>query len=93
MRMNRKQLAVLWCGIVVIAVMCFYVPWTSTLPPGYPKEIYDDYLTQRCGYEKIFYLGGDQRIDYGRLGLQCGVVAVITAGLILTFRRTSKGAL
>ena len=92
--MNRNQLVVLWCGIALIAAMCLYVPWieparVKTLVPHFPHNININ-IGAHCGYSLIFLLKGGQRIDAGRLGLQCGLVAVVAAGLMVTFRNPVK---
>ena len=104
MRLNRNQLVVLWCGIALIAVMCLYVPWhqsATVFKAGGGEEI--PHSPEDCGYGLIFLLKGgqppdpkdeplgcNQRIDAGRLGIQCGLVALITAGLLVTFRDPVK---
>ena len=88
MRMNRKQLVVLWCGIALIAAMCIYVPWHQAAVT--PLNKYDWGTSARSGYGLIFLLEGGQHIDAGRLGVQCALVSVIAAGLIVTFRNPVK---
>ena len=90
MRKNRNQLLVLWCGIALIAVMCLYVPWNQ---PATDFKFGDGVVstsTPDCGYGLIFILKGGQRLDARRLGIQCGLVALIAAGLIVTFREPTK---
>jgi len=91
MTMNRNQLIVLWCTIAMIALMCLYVPWHQSatvfkLSDGmeYPRREED------CGYGLIFLLKGGQRLDLVRMGIQCGLVAVIAVGLIVTFTNPVK---
>ena len=90
MTMNRNQLVVLWCGIAIIAAMCLYVPWIEPATVVTFGLDYNRNIAADCGYGLIFLLDGGQRIDAGRLGLQFGVVAVIAAGLLVTFRNPVK---
>ena len=80
----------LWCGIALIAAMCLYVPWVR--PATVEISVFGDTrsISAGCGYGLIFLLKGGQRIDFGRLGLQFGLFAVIAAGLIVTFRNLVK---
>jgi len=89
MRMNRNQLVVLWCAIALIAAMCLYVPWIQPDSVKMMRNV--DWGTDAdCGYGLIFHLNGGQRIDAARLGIQCGLVTLIAAALIFTFRDPVK---
>lgn len=95
----RKNLA-LWLGILVIVGMGIYPPWKMTFsvsqsdgsmktvrPFGYAP------LWQppsQPGEKEWAYWG--RSIDYNRLGLQWGLVALVTAGLMYTLPRRSEPA-
>ena len=84
--MNRKQKTFLWIGIAVIVLMGIFPPWISKV------EILNSTNQRNAGYGCIlnppttnsptWYV----RIDTSRLSVQWVVIAVITSGLILTFK-------
>jgi hypothetical protein len=94
--MNRKQIATLWVGMALIIAMAMFPPWTK----GYTDE--NPWLDSGghfppvrirldAGYRPIFTPPKDDPcIDPGRLGLQCGVVILVTAGLIWTLGNPRK---
>lgn len=69
-----------------------YVPWHQSATVikwrGGEEQVINP---EDCGYGLVFLLKRSQRIDAGRLGVQCGLVALIAAGLIVTFRNPVKG--
>ena len=92
MLMNRHQVVMLWCGIALIALMCVCVPWIQPPePPVHQLNPYDAGTKADYGYGLIFLLRGGQRLDAGRLGIQCGLVALVAAGLVVTSRNPLKG--
>ena len=92
--MNKKQKICLWVGIAIIVLMGFIPPWVYTsirfalgqtghagyhciLYPPEPSEVYG-----RTGI----------RIDILRLLVQWAIIAVVTGGLVYTFKdKKSKG--
>ena len=51
-----------------------------------PKHLkYDTvHVDADCGYRFVFMLSGSQRLDFGRLVLQCCVVVLLVTGLMIT---------
>ena len=83
--MNKKQKLCLWLGIATIVAMAIYPPWVCQ----------DLRLPWTEGYGKVrpgpytFIVNppsGSKFIDLYRLGIQWITVAVITGGLIFTFK-------
>ena len=91
--MNDKQKICLWIGIVFIVVMGLFPPWYRVVErPRDGTKIYSRYPAAYCC---IFsppnirggnFLGNTYKIDFARLAIQYFVVAVVTAGLIITLR-------
>ena len=92
--MNKKQTACLCLGIIVIVLTVLYPPCMTINPDG-------DYV--KYGYRFIWnqfkgsYYGDardellwESRIYASRLFAQWAVVAVITAGLIFSFKGKTK---
>ena len=93
-KMNKKQTVCLCLGIIVFVLMGLFPPCTLLSPIG-------DYV--KYGYKFIWnqfkgrYYGDarddllwESRIDASRLFVQWAAVAVITAGLIYTFKGRPK---
>lgn len=90
--MNKKQKTCLLVGIAAAVVMGLFPPWViqsrerNFLGGGVGSQRYE-YKTESGPY---FWIGDPPAkarfIDLYRLGLQYFVVAVVTAGLIITFR-------
>ncbi len=72
--MNRKQKIALWIGIIVIILLGLFPPFVE------PVGMYG-----RGRYYK-FILFSDDNIDIIKLCVQWAIVAVITGGLIITFK-------
>jgi hypothetical protein len=72
---NRKQRTCLWAGIIVFVLMGLF-------PPGYYASGYHEYTFL---FLPLIQVTGC-RIDIHRLFVQWIMVAVVTGGLILTFR-------
>lgn len=102
--MNLKQKICLWIGIGVFVLMCLFPPWTLQLTStsiltlsfdqkqwlaGQKSSAYKFLLTppQLMGAAKI---GVPFQIDVPKLGIQWAVVAVITGGLLVTFKDKKK---
>lgn len=99
--MNKKQIIVLWIGIIVIVLMGLFPPWTlngeaasvflvslrdSTSIRQYDFPMYRFILTPPKTLNVAFLL----RIDFNRLLLQWIMVAVITAGFVVSFKEKSR---
>jgi len=70
--MNKKQKICLWLGIIAIVIMLFYPPWVSK-------------KHNKRGYAFITepHIGD---YDRQRQGIQIGVLALITSGLIVSLK-------
>lgn len=78
--MNTKQLNVTWCGIGLIVLMGLVPPWTHKAR----------YSSEPKSYSSIFYPPEDaNEIDLTRLGLQCAMVGIVSAGWIFTLKSNS----
>jgi hypothetical protein len=97
-RLNKKQLVVLFIGLLAIFAFILFPPWagsttkiiTEEFPEGYAGEEY-----KFIGFRYLFS-GEDvsfdslcimTRIDYGLLGLLCSCTAIL-CGLLMFFLRT-----
>jgi len=83
--MNLGQKICLWIGIVLIVLMGIFPPWVAATPGG------GNYIGS--GYSFILNPPNLQseelwrcRIDFPQLMAQWSMVAVITGGLIITFK-------
>ena len=79
--MKRKQLIVMWFGIIVIVLMVLFAPWHLPL-----RELGTQ---KRCGYAFIltppdFGNGVCPMINVSQLFIQCFIVGLITTGYIVT---------
>jgi hypothetical protein len=81
--MNKKQKIVLWIGIAVIVVMGIFPPWVHRGGPGVEKSAGYSFILN--GPESYAF-GWFARPDISRLFIQWVIVAVITAGLIITVK-------
>ncbi len=83
--MNKKQRRALWIGVIVIALMCLWPPWMDA------ERSWRD----AGGYGFLFYpepfTDGPEQIDFGRLSVQCFVVALLTTTKLVTSRSGRKG--
>lgn len=98
--MNKKQKLVLWVGIVMITLMGAFPPWVSvdnipnsnikrTQPIGYEWLWTSPTLWRRdplYHHARVIDTSKGMAIDTSRLYVQWAVVALITAGLIYTFK-------
>ena len=92
--MNKKQTFCLWLGILVFVLMGLFPPCMTIGPAGdYVKYGYRFISNQfKAGYygdvrDELLW---QSRIDAFRLFAQWATVAVITAGLIYTFKDKPK---
>lgn len=93
--MNRKQIICLWIGIGVFILMGLFPPWVSKYGrfSGYmfafnpTSHSLPPYLEGRENKPVPYYTYDPSlRVDISRLSVQWIIVAVITGGLLLTFR-------
>ncbi len=91
--MNRKQKICLWVGIVAIVVMGLFPPWVleyekQNIVGSWEGRRYEyRYTTEPGSYSWIGTPPARAKfVDLYRLGIQYFVVAVVTAGLIITLR-------
>ncbi len=81
--MNKKQLICMWVGIVIVVLMLLYPP-TFVQTPGKNE--------QQLRYNLIIFKNSNtseyhpDRIDIVRLLIQVCCMAIITGGLICTFK-------
>jgi len=92
--MNKKQTVCLCLGIIVFVLMGLFPPWMMISPIGdYVKNVYSFILNPvKAGYysdvrDELLW---ESRIDASRLFVQWATVAVITGGLIYTFKDKPK---
>jgi cobalamin synthase len=92
--MNHKQLAVLWAGIIAIVLMGLFPPWF------YPIDVGGIMSRKVAGYKLLCSPptgkgeAGDMlgaSLDIGRLCVQWAIIAVLTGGLIVTFKGKKEG--
>ncbi len=79
--MNWIQKTFLWIGIAVIVIMGIFPPWAMSGQGAFAPEGYSFILnppTELC------------HINTSRLYVQWTMVAVVTGGLILTFKNNKK---
>lgn len=91
--MNRRQTTCLWAGIAVFVLMGLFPPWY--VPPSSTPRSRDNYI-QPVGWAdfhryQFFFTKNPGPIDMPRLVIQWIIVAVVTGGLMLTFRRKEVG--
>jgi hypothetical protein len=92
--MNLKQKICLWLGIITIVLMGVFPPWVLIVRGGgmvlKQNEGYKFILTpaERKTKESSSYSGAllMSNIDFSRLGVQWALVAVVTGGLLITFK-------
>ena len=75
--MNKIQLIILWVGIAIVVLMGIFPPWAVTYQGGGPYEGYAFILSRPreiCHIETTLLL------------VQWIMVAVVTGGLIITFK-------
>jgi len=81
--MNRKQKICLWVGIALIVVMGLFPPWVCE----YYRDGAKSFVIRPGPYSLIVSPPEYGKfVDLYRLGIQYLVVAVVTAGLIITLR-------
>jgi len=95
--MNKKQLTAMWIGIAFIVGMLLFPPWTTRwetrLGSGESSQYAFLLSPPRSGTGQS-YPGSIMKetrqvaLDFPRLAIQCLVVAMLTAGAILT-RKTA----
>jgi len=74
----RSQV-ILWIGILLIVLICLFPPWLQPYPHANGSNF--------MGYYFLMFPPDDgYQLDFGRLGLQCGIVAIITGGLLYTLK-------
>jgi hypothetical protein len=84
--LNTKQLASLWGGILVLAILGLVPPWRDATGAGNPLS-----------YAPIFtppslQTAGGVTVDYARLLIEWLITAVITGGLLASFQKVNEGA-
>ncbi len=92
--MNKKQKTCLLIGIAAIVVMGLYPPWVIQSERNFVGGSIRNQIVKRYEYktEAGPYSWIDEPpakakfVDLYRLGVQFFVVAVVTAGLVITFR-------
>ena len=83
--MNRKQTILMWVGILALVGMSLYPPWVA-------RSLHDGVVVKYIGHSWMTRAPAPdlkycfKSIDFDRLGIQWGMVVVITIGLMLTFR-------
>lgn len=86
--MNRKQIICLWVGIAIIVLMGIFPPWITkgTMSggsvqalPKYSFLLLPPYSDNKTGLSL-------HQIDINKLVIQWFMVALITGGLIVTFK-------
>jgi hypothetical protein len=80
--MNRRQMILMWLGILALVGVCLYPPWVGRTRDGVLIEYVGHSWITRAPDSRYAV----KSIDFGRLGIQWGMVVVITIGLMLTFR-------
>jgi hypothetical protein len=101
--MNRKQKICLWAGIALIVVMGLFPPWVLEREKKTKNYLGESmaheyrYTTEAGPYSWIGsppwdYTSRAKFVDLYRLGIQYFVVAIVTAGLIITLRDKKGGA-
>jgi len=84
--LNVKQLAVLWIGITIIALMGIFPPvkkvmtMPQTFTPSYHQVVAYDFLFTESLSE----------IEYQRLLIQWLITATVTIGLVITFDKKAE---
>jgi hypothetical protein len=84
--LNVKQLAALWIGITIIALMGIFPPVKKTMtkpelsPPSYRQVVAYDFLFTESLNE----------IEYQRLLIQWLITAIVTTGLAVTFEEKAE---
>ena len=84
--MNKKQKICLWIGIAIIVLMSLFPPWFYTharITEVQTNAGYHFLLIPPLPYDKV---GSGIRLDTSRLFVQWVVIAIITSGLIVTFK-------
>jgi hypothetical protein len=88
--MNLKQKICLWIGIGLIVLMGFYPPWVlpynvkgvkNRINAGYKPILKPPIRETKDGEFKF-----GTSIDFSRLGVQWVLVAIVTGGLLITFK-------
>ena len=86
--MNRRQIIVMWMGILVMVGMCVYPPWTKgyTRSKGWAPDGYAlIFLRPDYGYaerrDRLII-----RIDMTRLIVQEAAVVLLFGGLFMTLK-------
>lgn len=83
--MNKRQLVTLWIGIGLFVLMGIFPPWLRT---GFKTIFGAGRYTAAAGYAPIFLPPAYAlSVDASRLFLQWGIVALVTGGFIVTFRK------
>ena len=90
-KLTWYEMIVLWGGIGTVVLMCLIPPWYYQSPLWNAQ-----FYSHDAGYSVIFHPPGGGpwessiRLDIGRLALQCGVVALLTAAILFTMRQARK---
>lgn len=80
--MNKRQIIVLWIGIIIIVLMGLFPPWMNVDPSGgYYIKGYNFILDKPSTF---------CRIDVPQLLVQWAMVAIIAGGLLVTLRDSKK---
>ncbi len=95
--MNNAQIAIMWVGIIVIALMAFYPPFMDPSTGDFVG--YNSFDANYLDDQKIDTLWesvvGDSSarkvtVDYSRLLLQCGVVFLLMMAFILSVKKSKE---
>lgn len=87
--MNKKQMCVLWPGIVLVAWMGLFPPWIYTYHSGSvhsEKSAGYSLILDPPSPERSSNNYGGVRLDVSRLAVQLVVVCFVTGGLIASLR-------
>ena len=94
--MNKKQLVVLWVGIIIFVSMALYPPWFKRIQRSTGNYTYTyDYacLFYSPGYRsdyKTYSKYNLWRLNYYRLTLQYVILLVVIGGAMISFSDHSK---
>ena len=83
--MTRKQSIILWFGITIILLMTMFPPILKTIPAEGDGSSYRQVIEYEYYFTKSF-----KKILLQRLFMEWFVVALITGGLLYTYKPGSK---
>ena len=84
--MNKKQLIILWIGIALIVGMGIYPPYMESFEDtgGFVPQGYNFIFSERSEWRR------HEMVNVPQLFAQWFIVAVITGGLLVTFKDKKK---